>query len=67
MPTLVSDIQQRLENLDPSDDNYLPLLREFLSHQDLEPHVRDLHGSGLEGFIELLDKVSKVSIERHRC
>ena len=67
MPASVSDIQQRLGNLDPSDNNYLPLLRELLSHQDLKPHVRNLHGSGLEGFIELLDRVSKVSIDRRQC
>ena len=55
----VSDIQQRLSGLNPSDDKYLQLLLELLSHRDLKPHILGLQGNDLRGFIELLDKVSK--------
>jgi len=54
----VSGIRERLEKLDPSNNKYRPLLYELLSHQDLRKHVQGLHGSGLVGLIELLDKVS---------
>ena len=60
-------IYKRLEKLDPSDDNYRPLLRELLNHRGLKLHVRALRGSGLEEFIEVLDKVSKVNINIHQC
>ena len=63
----VSDVQQRLTNLDPSDGRYQPLLRELLSHQELKTHVQGLDESGLRGFVELLDKVSKVGTDVHRC
>jgi len=59
----ISDTQQRLEMLNPSDDNYRPLLYKLLSHQDLKPHIHSLDRPGLEGFIELLDKVGKVDAD----
>ena len=67
MSASVSDIQQRLEKLDLSDDSYLPLLRELLSHQGLRPHIQGLDEPGVEGFIESLDKASKADTEIHRC
>lgn len=63
----VSDAQQRLANLDPSDGHYQTLLRELLSHRELKTHVQGLDESGLEGFVELLDKVSKAGANVHRC
>ena len=60
----VSDTRKRLGELDPSDDKYRPLLHELLSHQDLKPYIHDLDRPGLEGLVELLDKVrSKVYID----
>ena len=59
MLTSVSETQKQLEKLDPSDDKYRLLLRELLSHQDLKPHIHGLDGPGLEGFVELLDKVGE--------
>jgi hypothetical protein len=50
---------KQLEKLDPSDAKYRPLLHELLSRQDLRPYVQSLHGSDLEGFVELLDKVGR--------
>lgn len=67
MPTLVSDIQQRLGNLDSSDEEYRPLLYAFLSHPDLKPHINSLPKDDLQGFVELLDKVGKVEIYPHWC
>ena len=60
-------IYKRLEKLDPSDDNYRPLLRELLNHRGLKLHVRALRRSGLEEFIEVLDKVGEVNINIHQC
>jgi hypothetical protein len=65
MPASVSDTQKRLKELSPSDAKYRPLLHELLSHQDLRPYVQSLHGSDLEGFVELLDKVRKVDPDVH--
>ena len=62
MVASVSDAQQQLEKLEPSDKEYRRLLYVLLNHQDLRSHVQGLHGSSLEGFIELLDKVSKANI-----
>ena len=66
MSASVSDIQQRLEELDPSDDNYLPVLHELLIHQGLRPHVQGLDESGLERLIEILDRVSASDTDVHR-
>ena len=62
----VSDTQTQLEKLDPSHDQYLPLLRDLLIHPDLKLHVQGLHRSGLEDFVELLDKVTKANIDVQR-
>ena len=62
---LVSDIRRRLENLDPSNEEYRPLVYALLSHRDLEPHTNSLLGDGLQGFVKLLDKVGRADI--HRC
>lgn len=59
----VSITHKRLEKLDPSDDEYLPLFRELLNHPDLRLHIQGLHGSALEGFVDLLDEVSKAAID----
>ena len=67
VPTLVSDIRQRLEDLDPSKEEYRLLLYALLSHRDLEPHLNSLIGDDLRGFVELLDKVGKADIHRHWC
>ena len=65
--TLVSEIRQRLKDLDPSNEEYRPLLYALLSHRDLEPHINSLLGDDLRGFVELLDKVDKADIYRHQC
>ena len=57
--TLVSDIQQRLKNLNPSHEEYRPLLYALLSHQDLKPYIGSLRRVDLQQFIELLDEVKK--------
>ena len=63
----VSDIQTRLERLDPSDDEYRSLLHELLSHQGLKPHIHCLNTPGFEGLVEVLDRVgSKANINIHR-
>jgi hypothetical protein len=62
-----SGIQQQLEKLDPSDAKYRPLLHDLLSHQDLRAYVQSLHGSDLEGFVELLDKVCRTNPCKVRC
>ena len=67
MPASASRIQGQFEKLDPSDDNYRTLLRELLNHQDLKQHVLGLDRSGLEGFVGLLDKVSKVDTYPLTC
>jgi len=62
---LVSSIQQRLEVLNPVDADYRLLLSQLLDHEGLKPHVGDLQGSDLEGFVELLDKVSEANSDIH--
>jgi len=57
----VSDVQKRLEELGPTNDDYRPLLRVLLSHRDLKPHIRGLDEPGLEGFVELLDEVGSMA------
>jgi len=64
---LASDAQRRLEILDPSDEKYRPLLHALLSYQDPKPHSRGLQGSGLQGFVELLDEVSRTGCYTHQC
>ena len=66
MSASVSDIQQRLEKLDPSDDSYLPVLRELLIHQGLRLYFQGLDESSLERFIEILDRVSVTDTDVHR-
>ena len=61
-PTLVSDIQQRLENLDPLNEEYRQILHALLSHSDLKPYINGLRTDDLQRFIELLDKVGKAGI-----
>lgn len=53
----VSDIQQQLGKLDPSNEEYRPLLYGLLSHPHLKPHIVSLKEDNLQGFIELLDEV----------
>ena len=60
-----SEIQQRLGRLDSSDSKYPQLLLELLSHQDLKPHVLNLHGDDLREFVELLDNVSVPGDQDH--
>ena len=67
VPTLVSDIRRRLENLNPSNEEYRPLLYALLSHRDLDPHIDSLLGDDLRGFVELLDMVGKADIHRRQC
>ena len=66
MSAPVSTIQKRLEKLEPSDSKYPPLLRRLLDHQDLKSHVQNLNGSGLEGFVELLDQVCETGVDVHQ-
>jgi len=64
----VSNIQQRLEGLNPTDANYRLVLSQLLDHQGLKPHVQSLEESDLKEFVVLLDKVSKpmaTSTRRH--
>ena len=63
--TTVLDIQQRFTNIDPSNEEYRPLLYALLAHRDLKPHIDDLRMDDLQGFIELLDEVRKVYIPTH--
>lgn len=65
MRPLVSDVQRRLENLNPSNEDYRPLVSALLSHRDLKPHIDSLQKGDLAGFIELLDRVCKTDI--HNC
>lgn len=62
-----SDIQQQLGGLNPSDNTYLQLLQELLTHRDLRKHILGLHEDNLRGFIELLDNVGnpKAQINQH--
>ena len=62
----VLDTQRQLENLDPSNAQYQPLLHELLSHQDLKPHIQGLHGPDLEEFVELLDRVGETNVDTRR-
>ena len=55
--------QKQLEKLAPSDKKYRPLLRQFLDHRDLKSYVQNLNGAGLEGFVELLDKVGEIDVD----
>jgi len=55
----VSNIQQRLEGLNPTAADYRPLLSQLLDHRGLKPHIQGLEESDLEIFVELLDKVSE--------
>ena len=59
---LVSDIQRRLENLEPSKKEFRPLLYALLSHKDLRSHIDSLRKDDIQGFVELLDEVGKVDI-----
>ena len=59
--TPVSDIQRRLKNLDPSNEEYRPLLYALLSHQDLRPYISSLREDGLQRFVELLDEVNRTN------
>ena len=63
----VSDIQQRLEKLDPTGADFQQLLLELLSHQGLRPYIWGLQDPDLKGFVELLDKVSEGDNDIHRC
>jgi hypothetical protein len=60
MSVPVSDIRKRLEKLDPKNANYQQLLLELCSHQGLRPYIQGLQEVDLKGFVELLDKVSRV-------
>ena len=62
--TLVSDIQ-RLVNFDPSNEEYRSLLYALLSHQGLKQHIANLGKGDLQGFVGLLDEVSKANIYTH--
>ncbi|KAF9789475.1 kinase-like domain-containing protein [Thelephora terrestris] len=53
---LVSDIQRRLENLEPSKKEFRPLLYALLSHKDLRSHIDSLRKDDIKGFVELLDE-----------
>ena len=63
----VLGIQRRLENLDPSHEEYRPLLFTLLSHPELKPHVNGLQGHNLERFVGLLDKVGKSDVHPYQC
>ena len=67
VPTLVSDIRQRLENLDPSNEEYRPLIYALLTHRDLEPHINSLRKGDLQGFVELLNKVDNPDLRLYWC
>jgi hypothetical protein len=62
VPSPISDIRQRLENLEPSNEEYRPLLYALLSHRDLKPYIGGLQNSDLQRFVELLDEVGKADI-----
>ena len=61
--TIVSDIQQRLGIMDPSNEEYRPLVCALLGHRDLKSHVDSLQNGDLQGFIELLDEVGKANTD----
>ena len=65
--TLVPDIQQRLENLDPSNEEYRHFLHALLSHRHLKPYINNLQEDNLRRFVELLDKVGNADIHPGRC
>ena len=60
--TQISDIRQRLEGLEPSNEEYRPLLYALLSHRDLNPYIGGLQNGDLQRFVELLDEVGKAAI-----
>ena len=62
VPSPISDIRQRLENLEPSDEEYRPLLYALLSHRDLNPYICGLQNGDLQRFVEFLDEVGKADI-----
>ena len=63
VPTSVSDIRQWLENLDPSNEEYRPLLYALLSHRDLKAYIDNPQKRDLRGFIELLDEVCEANTD----
>ena len=63
VPTQISDIRQRLEGLEPSNEEYRPLLYAFLSHRNLKPYIDRPQNDDSQRFVELLDEVGKVDIE----
>lgn len=66
-PASIFDIRQRLDIFNPSDDEYQPLLQEFISHRDLESHVHGLQEPDLQRLVDLLDNVSKTERRLHQC
>ena len=67
MKALISDIKRRLKNPDPSNEEYRPLLYALLSHRDLGSHIDGLQKGDLQGFIELLNEVSKAVVYYYCC
>lgn len=63
--TLVSDIQQRLENPNLPNEEYRPLLYALLGRQNLKSYIDSLQNGDLLGFAELLDKASKADRHLH--
>ncbi|KAF9789473.1 kinase-like domain-containing protein [Thelephora terrestris] len=56
VPNLVPYIQQRLQHLKPSNEEYRPLLYALLSHKELRSHIDSLRKDDIQGFVELLDE-----------
>ena len=65
VPASVPDIQQRFRESDPTDANYHQFLLELFNHQGLRQYIQDLQEHDLEGFVELLDKVSEADNDIH--
>ena len=65
LQTLVSDIQQRLENPNLPNEEYRPLLYALLGRQNLKSYIDSLQNGDLLGFAELLDKASKADRHLH--
>ena len=63
VPIPISDIQQRLEDLDSSNEEYRPYLYALLHHQDLDQYVSNIQGPNLRRFVELLDKVGRADVK----
>ena len=61
--TPITDIRQRLEDLDSSNEEYRPFLYALLHHQDLEQYVSNIQGSNLRTFVDLLDKVGRADVK----